>query len=508
MAKASKTLFIVQFPLVLDKWQKDIIDKRFEIARQIYNTAVSISRKNYNKMKQDTTYRDLIKKGSKAWTKEDKEELKNLRVKYNFSDFGMGNILKEARNNYNTVCVDARSISYMKNYLWSAWQKVLFSNAKCVHFKKYNTLNSLESDSIKFDKEGNVLWFNYKIPRRKRKPNSKTSTKKFTFKADIDIKNEYNVLALQNEVSSCVVTRKWIRGKYKYYVQVRFKGTPPRKHDKETGLFKHQIGIGRVGIDIGTQTIGIVSNTDVKLLELADKVQDIENKKRLISRKLDRSRRATNPTNYNEDGTIKKQGNKKVTWVKSRNYLKLQSELKDLYGKQARVRKLQHEILANYIIEQGNEFFVESMNFKGLQAKTKQTTKNKKGKFNKKKRFGKSLANKAPSMLLDIIARKLGYNGLELNKVDTFNIKASQFNHFDQTCVKKSLSTRWNIFDNGDKVQRDLYSAFLIMNVRNDLKSIDIEECNKTYDHFKQMHDKEIIRLKSSNRKLITSMGI
>ena len=32
---------------------------------------------------------------------------------------------------------------------------------------------------------------------------------------------------------------------------------------------------------------------------------------------MDRSRRATNPDNYNEDGTVKKQGNKKAKWNKS-----------------------------------------------------------------------------------------------------------------------------------------------------------------------------------------------
>jgi phosphoribosylformylglycinamidine (FGAM) synthase PurS component len=119
---------------------------------------------------------------------------------------------------------------------------------------------------------------------------------------------------------------------------------------------------------------------------------------------MDRSRRINNPYNYNENGTIKKQGNKKVKWVKSKKYISLQNQLKELSRKQADVRKYQHECLANEIISLGNKIYVEKMNYKGLQQRAKETTINEKtGRINKKKRFGKSLANKAPAMLLEII---------------------------------------------------------------------------------------------------------
>ena len=72
--------------------------------------------------------------------------------------------------------------------------------------------------------------------------------------------------------------------------------------------------------------------------------------------------------------------------------------------KQADVRKYQHECLANYIISLGNNIFVEQMNFSGLQKRAKNTEKNNKGKFKRKKRFGKSLANRAPAMLLPELA--------------------------------------------------------------------------------------------------------
>ncbi|MEY8305032.1 RNA-guided endonuclease TnpB family protein, partial [Anaerosalibacter bizertensis] len=171
-------------------------------------------------------------------------------------------------------------------------------------------------------------------------------------------------------------------------------------------------------------------------------------------RKLDRQRRANNPNKYNEDGTIKREN--KDRWVKSNKYIKTQNELRELQRKQADIRKQNHEELANYILGLGNKIYVEDMNYKGLQSKAKETTINKKtGKYNKKKRFGKSLANKAPSMFLTILDNKLKFNGEELYKIDTWSVKASQYNHIEDKYIKKDLNERWNDF--GDyKIQRDL----------------------------------------------------
>ena len=90
---------------------------------------------------------------------------------------------------------------------------------------------------------------------------------------------------------------------------------------------------------------------------------------------MDRSRRATNHDNYNEDGTIKKQGNKKLTWNKSNHYFKYQNRLKELYRKQADVRKYQHECLANEIVSLGDNIYVEKMNFQGLSKRPTKTEK-------------------------------------------------------------------------------------------------------------------------------------
>ena len=101
--------------------------------------------------------------------------------------------------------------------------------------------------------------------------------------------------------------------------------------------------------------------------------------------------------------------------------------------------------------------------------------------------------------------RKLNYFDTMLFEINTYKAKASQFNHFDGTYNKKSLSQRWNDFD-GVKIQRDMYSAFLLMNINNDLESFNIDKCNNRFDNFKKLHDIEVNRLRGC--KNLSSIAI
>lgn len=483
--------FIVQFPLKTEKYQEDILNKRFEIGRQIYNSLVNITQKRYKEMIKTKVYRNLISQlsGDKNKDKRIWKQINDIRKQFGMSEYSFYKDVKRLQHHFSKN-IDSHTARGITSSLWIAYEKLFYKGGEHIHYKKYDSFNSLEGNSnktgIRF-RNDMILWNGLKMP------------------VVIDYDNYYENQVLKSEIAYCKIVRKFVRNKYKYYVQIVFKGTPPVKVDNETGEVKHYIGKGDVGIDIGTSTIAYSSETDVKILELADKVQNIENRKRMLLRKMDRSRRATNPNNYSEDGAIKKQGNKKVLWNKSNHYLKYQNQLRELYCKQADVRKYQHECLANEIISLGDNIYVEKMNFQGLAKRSTKTEKNDNGRFKRKKRFGKSIANRAPSMLLEIINRKLSYYGKSLIKIDTVSAKASQFNHFDGTYNKKKLSQRWNDF-NGIRVQRDLYSAFLIMNTAEDLKSFDIDKCNERFENFYQLHNLEVERL--SGHRNLSSIGI
>lgn len=483
--------FIVQFLPKTEKYQEDILDKRFEIGRQIYNSLINVTQKRYKEMIKTKEYRNLMSQltGNKKEDKNIWKEISKIRKQYNMSEYSFYNDVLKIRKRFSNN-IDSFTSQKIASNVWKAYEKFFYGNGQIIHYKKYNDFNSLEGKTnktgIRF-KDNFIVWKKIKIP------------------VIINYNNQYEYQAMQSDIAYCRIIKKYVRNKYKYYVQIIFKGNPPVKINKETGEIKHPIGQGDVGIDIGISTIAYSSFTDVKILELANKVQNIENQKRRLLRKMDRSQRVMNPNNYNEDGTIKKQGSRKLTWNKSNHYIKYQKQLKELYRKQKDIRKYQHECLANHIISLGDTIYVETMNFAGLAKRAKKTEKNSKGRFKRKKRFGKSIANRAPSMLLEIINRKLSYYDRYLIKIDTWHAKASQFNHFNVTYHKKTLSQRWNDF-NGIKIQRDLYSAFLIMNIASDLKSFDVNKCNERFENFYKLHNKEVKRL--TGHKNLSSIAI
>ena len=449
------------------------MNKNIEKYRKIYNACISELHKRYNYMRESKKYQ----KNCKYKGKDRNKIFNDLDKKYGLTEYSLHYFTKPMAKYYK---INAMMTQVIHKRAFNTFQGLIFHKAKKVKYKKYGELNSIEGKTsdqgIVF--RNNIISFSgMKIP--------------VTIKKN-DI---YAHTALQNRIKYCRIKREIIKGKYHYYVQLILDGIPPIKINKETGEIKHYINDGLVGLDIGTQTLAICSDNEVKLLELAPEVNDIEKEKRILNRKLDRQRRANNPNKYNENSTIKK-GNKEK-WIKSNKYIKTQNKLKEIYRKQREIRKQSHNKLANYILTLGDNIKVETMDYKSLQMKNKETTINKKtGKINSKKKYGKSIKNKAPSMFLTILNNKLKWIGKELKKVNTNTVKASQYNHITDAYIKKELNERWNDFEEF-KIQRDLYSSFLIMNVNDDLETINRDLCFSEFDNFKVLHDIEIERLRS-----------
>lgn len=480
--------FILTLKLNTQPFEESILNKRLNIGRQMYNACLNELNKRYRTLQQSKEY----KKACKMTKSKERNKLFNsLNKKYGLTEYSLHDFVKQMQHHFKKN-IDSFTAQKIATRCFKGFQKLMFYEANKVHFKKYGEMNSLEGKSnktgIRFI-NNKLIWNGLAVP------------------VVIKRNDIYAQTALENnKVKYCRIVRKLVRGKYKFYVQLVMEGMPPTKYNKETGEVRNPVNEGRVGLDIGTQTIAIASNKEVKLLELAPSTNNMEREKRILQRKLDRQRRANNPNKYNEDGTVK-EGNRDK-WIFSNRYIKARNALAEIQRKIVSKRRQDHEKLANYILSLGNDIKVETMSFQGLQARAKETTINEKtGNYNKKKRFGKSIANKAPSMLLTILDNKLKFQDTKLKKVDTYSVKASQYNHVTNEYNKKELGQRWNDF--GDfKIQRDLYSAFLIMNVNEDLKTINRELCFRKFGNFKELHDLEINRIKSSDNELISSMGI
>ena len=327
----------------------------------------------------------------------------------------------------------------------------------------------------------------------------------------------YQQEALKCGVKYCRIVRSWVGTKWKYYAQLVLEGYPPIKCDSN-GVIKHPVKQGRIGIDIGTQTITFCGKDvcDLRVLApsaIAEARNGLTKEIARIMRQMDRSRRAMNPQYFNKNGTIKrlkrKNGYKQIRhWNYSKNYYRLLYRLRNLNRKLAAVRKAEHYILANELLTYGNEFVVEDMNYKALQKRSKKTKTNPKtGRAHSKKRFGKSIGRCAPALFITILGQKASRCGGSVIKVSTFETKASQFDHTDDSFTKKKLSQRFAKLSDGTVVQRDLYSAFLLLHLRKNLQSYNKKTIKKDFPQFKMLHDKTKERLQNSHEWLPCSVG-
>lgn len=489
--------FVVTFKIKAELWQIHKLEKYLETCRRIYNSIVDVSIKQLHKLENDKHYKELIASldHNEKDTSHDEavyKEIDDLRVSYGLTEFGLKKMATPLKQHYGKT-IGIHIVQALASCVWNAYEDYFFGDGKKIHYRKYGQRNSFEGQDnktgVRFKPEERLCCIG-----------------KLKLPVTIDDKNPYEMEAIEHEIAHCRILRKSVRGKNKFYLQVIFKGLRPAKRRKSDGSFTQILGQGDVGIDIGVSTVAYSADTDVKIVELADKAQGYERERLRLQRKLDRSKRANNPDNFNADGTCKRSTKKRrLVWKRSKRYNALIMQIREIYRRQAAIRLYQHNMLTNEILKLGDTFYVEDMNFKGLQKRAKKTEKNEKGKNKRKKRFGKSLANRAPAMFLTILDRKLGYFGKKLIKINTFTVKASQYNHVSDTYKKKKLYERWNDI-NGIRIQRDLYSAFLIQNVASDLKSVDKTKCDNKFSSFLNLHQKEIERL--SNKRNISCVGV
>lgn len=479
-----KMINVITLPLKTEIYQEHILDKRLEICRQIYNSMVNVVTRQINKLEHDLEFRecnkrlrelyklkeesDTDKKAIEAEMKEIFKQRNSLFKKYMLTEYDMYKLIKPIYKAYNChiQSLIAQDISFR---VWVAVEKYLFGKSEKIRYKKYGSVNSIASTS-----HTQIVYKDDYIHFK-------------GLKLKINFRNEYERQLLKdNDIKFITIIRKYSNGKYRYYAQITNDGVPISYLKKGNTL-----GVGQVGIDVGITKLAVASGTGVKLIELADKVQNIENEKRRINRYLDRSRRATNPNKFNEDGTVKK-GNRD-DWIKSKKYQKMSLKLKDLYRKQADIRKLQHFELINYLTGLGSTFYINKQNYKRLQERAKKTEKNEKGRFKSKKRFGKVIANKAPSMFVTMLKLRVEGLGGKIYEVDMDKLR-EDFYTADTVHQKKQ---QWiSIGDN--KVHRDLYNAYLLQYVNDDLKSIDNDSISLNFDNFISMHNIEIQRLKGN----------
>lgn len=416
-----KGRYILTLPLKTEVYQEHILEKRFRLGEHLYNNFLNFEKKKFHEMTKRKDYRDaqnLIKeltiqinsldefKESKQLIQELRKQRKeqydiiyNIKKMFDWSEFGFINDMKKYRKYYkanlnSTIC-DNLSGRCFKAFekMESELIKDQYRNDEdkvnpCVHYKRKDSLRCLtakkNSTGIRFSLDegnriGTVKW------------------QGLVFSIDLSKCTLYEWQALQSEICYCAVKREKIKGKWKYYIQITLKGHVPDKFDKQTGELKRQLGKGNVGLYFTSTSLTVSTENGVKTYPL--EIKNNEDEKTELLQKMDASRRATNPDNYNEDGTSKEKSEIKE-WHFSKAYKKYRAELYEIYRKECEEKKLLQEILANEVIASGDVFNCNKMDFKFLQ-----------------RNLGKKIQSASPAMLKTTIERKLSYHDVSINEI-------------------------------------------------------------------------------------------
>jgi hypothetical protein len=173
--------FVLTLELKTEKWQEDILDKRFNIGRQIYNACLGELYKRYNTMTQRKEYNKVLEMPK---DKDRNKEFNKLNKKYGLTEYSLHKYVKPMQH-YFKKNIDSFTAQKIATRAFRAFEKYMFLESKRVYFKKYGELNSLEGKSngtgIKF-KNNKLLW------------------NKLEISAIIKKSDEYAQMALENKI--------------------------------------------------------------------------------------------------------------------------------------------------------------------------------------------------------------------------------------------------------------------------------------------------------------------
>jgi transposase len=415
--------FVTELPLKVTSANEGVLLSRLDAARQIYNACLGEAMRRVRLIRQSKDFNRA--RSLKPSNPERKVLFKRARERYDFSEYALHSYSTKLRQSWIGEHIDSNTTQKLATRAYKAVEKVLFGQAKSVRFKGKNQMDSVEGKSNK----SGIRWKGETVEWRG-----------LQLKALISCNDPVILHGLNSKVKYVRLVRRKVSGKNRFYAQLVCEGKPFVKPN-------NSLGSGVVGLDLGPSTIAIVSDADAHLKEFASVLEFEAARIRRLQRRMDRSRRANNPDNFNVNGTLKK-GSR--IWNSSKTYLKVRNSKTNLERKLAAHRKSLHGELVNEILRTGDAIKLEKLSYRAFQ-----------------KLYGKSVTKRAPGMFVSHLRSKAERAGGQVIEIPTYSTKLSQ------TCQcgrvkKKSLCERIHQCECGVVAQRDLYSALLAKHIEPD----------------------------------------
>lgn len=504
--KKKEPMYTIRLALKTNEADEHFLSKCFYFGWQIRNHVVKYAinhlyqlscDKEYNSARaeyRDKGYGGLSEEQVASLSAEDRKHrsilqrtMNDCARKHGVTKNDLEKSIKQMRSKYSRY-ISAMQGQKIADEVWCGLQKVLYGDGKHLNFKRLADFDSIGQKDFSNGVKLNDGW------------NSTTFMKR-RFKLVIpDDQYVQEVVSHPQTVKYCMLKRIEFNSGYRYYIIATIVGYPPSK-GRPSGKKS------KVGIDLGPSTVAVESENSVMLENLAPQSVEYERKIRKLQKQLDHKMRLLNPGNYNPDGTVR-QGKK--SWTLNKPVRRLRRQIRVLYRKQTAYIKNSHGCQLNRIIDSASAVIIEPMKWASLAKRSKQTERSDKlstvkkrdgavrqiHKYKKKKRFGRSVKNHSPGWFQSELKRKAELRGVPFAQINTKKYKASQLDHSTGEYTPAGLEKRYKVID-GQTVQRDLYSAFLIRHAMN-TEQPDFDECSKDFIHFVQLQNQLLSEMKVS----------
>ena len=443
MAKRSTTpTFVAEFPLGVARAQESVLEKRFRAVASLYNGTLGEALRRAGVMRADPDWAAarVMPVNSEKARKDRSAAFRRVADRHGFTQHAIQKYSTEMRDRswighhmggHDTQTTSLRAFRAVADWVYKGRGRPRFKPGA-----QFSSVEGKQNSTIGY-RNGAVVWAGLKLPLL-RKARDHGNWERDCLERDRQaIRTKY-----------VRIVRRKLRGRMRYYAQLVQEGQVPKRN-----LVVAEDGVG--GLDFGPSVVAAFAPGKVAaLLPMAPSVVIPARKITLLQRKMDRSRRASNPDNYNPNGTVKR--GVRMTWNRSNRYMAVQAQKSEIERCLAEGRSRDHGTLANQLLSLCAVWNAEKLSYRSFQ-----------------KNFGRSVARCAPSMLLSTLARKAASAGGAVVEFPTRSTRLSQFDHSTRLYVKKPLSQRIHVF--GDPriapVQRDLYSAFLACHVEKNLLS-------------------------------------
>lgn len=452
MSKKSTPTFVHEMPLRTDFRLAHALIKRFDVMHFPYNVALQEMLARLERMRNDPRY--AAARNMKRDTKQDgdarRAAFQALRKEYGFEEYAAHDVVKLhiKASGYLADLVDSHAAQTLASRAFDACEKYAFGVRGRPRFKRKGEIASVEGkgDSSPLNwKDDHVVWGGKRRDRRMvlRPIFNKTDRK------------GVEAHALSSRVKYVRLLRRKVAGDWRFYVQLVCEGGAKVRFEAMDA---------DVGIDLGPSTAAIVSHEQAALVSFLPEIEEDLKAKRCLQRKIDRSRRATNPDCYNPDGTWKKGQRQKVF---SNNYCDLRASLAEQERIMAETRDRAHGQLSNGVLKHfGKRIHTEKLSKRAWQ-----------------KMWGRRMKATAPGMLMSKTQRKAENAGGCVNQFNAGRYRLSQYDHTTGDFVKKPLSQRIHILrdGSGQVVQRDLYSAWLALFIDHQANTLDASQAKSAW---------------------------